>query len=308
MQMLKRIMLTFVALMFSHVAMAEKETQTLILNLKDKVHGIAKVPVEISYPNKGDGPFPLIITQHGSTRDGHIFKGRLGKSDEYSRRLMMAAVQQGYAVAVIDAFYKKGLKGSDKQKFPKASQYGLQLAKRLAKDPKIDAKNISYTGFSYGAAQVNRMLLATQNSKKGFDFAALVAAEPGCNAFVEPSNYPVPYLVLKGGESHYQSEPCEIMISLYKNAGMNISLKEFPKSNHFFSHNGQVVKGVAVNGCPDNPMIITKKGPVWHKDGTRVKKSERSACFTKTGGKGKSREDLDDAVAAVINFITEHRR
>jgi len=307
--MIKKLFSIVFFVLLSTSAMAEKISETTIYTFKERVFGEMEVPVELSIPTTGEGPFPLIITQHGSTRDGHSFEGRKGKTDEYSRRLMMAATKRGYAVAVIDAFYKKRLKGSDKKKFPQAVQYGFQVAKILAKDPRIDAKNISYTGFSYGAAQVNRMLRASVDKKRSFDFAALAAAEPGCNAFLEPQNYPVPYLVLKGGESHYQSEPCEIMIDLYRKAGMDVTLKTFPKSNHFFSHNGQIVKGVAVNGCPDNPMIITRKGAVWHKDGAKVSKKERrSACMTKTGGKGKSREDLDDAVDAVITFFDTHRR
>ena len=307
--MLNKIFLTSLLMCLSVFAYAEKISETQIYKFKEGVYGTSDVPVELSYPASGQGPFPLIITQHGSTRDGHSFQGRKGKTDEYSRRLMKAATERGYAVAVIDAFYKKGLKGSDKKKFPQAWKYGVQVARTLAQDPRIDAQNVSYTGFSYGAAQANRMLRATVMKDRGFDFAAIAAAEPGCNTIVEPRAYPVPLLVLKGGESHYQTQPCEIMVNLYRDAGMDVSVEIFPKSNHFFSHNGQIVRGMAVNGCPDNPIILTKDGPVWFKDGTAVAKSERrSACMTKTGGKGKSREDLNDVVEAVLSFFDATRR
>jgi hypothetical protein len=35
--------------------------------------------------------------------------------------------------------------------------------------------------------------------------------------------------------------------------------KIFPKSNHFFSHNEKILKGIAFNGFGDNAVVISKK-------------------------------------------------
>ncbi len=196
----------------------------------------------------------------------------------------MAATKRGYAVAVIDAFYKKGLKGSSKTKFPQASKYGAKVAALLAEDPRIDANNIYYTGFSYGATQVNRMLKFSQMSEANINFAAMAAAEPGCNVFLEPRNYETPLLVLKGEKSHYQPKPCKTMVDLYRDAGMTVEYLSFPKSNHFFSHNGKIVRGTAVNGCADDPVIITNKGYFFLSGNAADRKAIRKKCFTNQGG------------------------
>ena len=75
------------------------------------------VPVQLSLPSGSiQPPYPLIITQHGSTPDKRFAEG-LGNTDEYSHRLTKMATKRGYAVAAIDAFYGKNLQPTDKRKF-----------------------------------------------------------------------------------------------------------------------------------------------------------------------------------------------
>jgi hypothetical protein len=64
-----------------------------------------EVLVEISLPKDIEGKLPVIITQHGSTRDGKKIED--GAIDEYSKRVIEEGIKQGFAVAAIDAFYKK---------------------------------------------------------------------------------------------------------------------------------------------------------------------------------------------------------
>jgi hypothetical protein len=94
------------------------------------------------------------------------------------------------------------------------------------------------------------------------------------------------------------------MIDLYSSAGADANLKIFPKSNHFFSHNGKIVKGVAFNGCGDNPVIISKNNNFNFLDGSVANpKNIRKKCFTKTSGSGKTREDLKLVIDASISFF-----
>ena len=135
-------------------------------------------------------------------------------------------------------------------------------------------------------------------------WAGIVSLEPPCNIFHEQRDFITPILVLKGGESHYEPKPCKTMIDLYVSKGTDAELIIFPNSNHFFSHNGKIVKGVAFNGCGDNPVLIGINKKLRFLDGSQANpKIVRKKCFTKTGGSGKSREDLKLAIDISIKFF-----
>ena len=69
-------------------------------------------------------------------------------------------------------------------------------------------------------------------------------------------------------------------------------------------NNGKIVKGVAFNGCGDNPVIIGIRNSLQFLDGSMTNwKIIRKKCFTKTGGSGKSREDLKLAIDSSISFL-----
>ena len=80
----------------------------------------------------------------------------------------------------------------------------------------------------------------------------------------------------------------------------------YPKSNHYFSHNGEITRGIAFNGCNDNPIIM-QDNKVWaFLNGEKANREIAvKRCMTKTGGSGKSREDLDLAIDASITFFKE---
>ena len=78
----------------------------------------SEVIVEISFPKRYSGKLPVIITQHGSTRDGKKIQD--GATDEYSKRIIKEGTKQGFAVAALDAFYKKPIKAHEKTRFPDA--------------------------------------------------------------------------------------------------------------------------------------------------------------------------------------------
>ena len=85
-----------------------------------------------------------------------------------------------------------------------------------------------------------------------------------------------------------------MMKKMSKNAGSNSKMVIFPKSNHFFSHNGKFVKRKAVNGCADNPVVITKKDGAVFLDGSlATSEIVGKKCRTQRAGSGKTGEDLD---------------
>lgn len=249
---------------------------------------------------------PLIITQHGSNRDGVIFPGGVGRTDEYSSRLMREGTKRGFAVAALDAFYKTSLDPLDKGKFPNAHNYALDLKEILAKDQRFDPNNFFYTGFSYGAGQVNKSV-DIRTDFKFLPWRAIAAAEPGCNIISEPAKVPFPVLMIKGSESHYHIEPCQYFARLLKSAGVSIELTIIEGANHFFSTDGRIVEGKAVNGCRFNP-VIRKKDRFEFADGTpATRASIRQKCFTKTGGAGKNRLLLDGVIERVLRYFDRHK-
>ena len=277
-------------------------TETKIVNISERAYGLAEVAIEMTIPD-GPGPFPVIITQHGSERDGRAFKEGEGATDEYSKRLIEKAVERGFAVIALDAFCKKNLTAGDKTKFPSAEFYAGYLRDGIGTDQRLDSKNSFYTGFSYGGKSV----LSTLYRPDVVRWRALVAAEPDCNSFPAPPRVAIPpILIMKGGESHYPPVACENLKKFYAKADMQIDWKLFPKSNHYFSHNGKIVNGLAFNGCSENPVVVYGRDKFTRVDGTAITREEIGKCFTKKAGSGKSREDLNDAVDTAIGFFTQH--
>ena len=264
-----------------------------------------EVLVEISFPKDTKGKLPIIITQHGSTRDGKKIED--GAIDEYSKRIIEEGTKQGFAVAAIDAFYKKEIKPTDKTLFPNATVYANNLRKILVEDDRFDKNKIFYTGFSYGAEQVLKTIGAPFNSENPKSWKAVVAAEPGCNSFHQPVKLSFPLLLIKGEESHYYIEPCKILEKELLKKGNNVSMVVLPKANHYFSTNGKIGKGIAVNGCRYNPIIRKSDGTQQMYDGSKISKKEaRKKCLTSESGKGKNRKKLNEAVKLAVDFFKDN--
>ena len=264
-----------------------------------------EVLVEISLPKEIKGKLPIIITQHGSTRDGKKIED--GAIDEYSKRIIEEGTKQGFAVAAIDAFYKKEVKPTDKTIFPNATEYANNLRKILVADNRFDKNKIFYTGFSYGAEQVLKTIGAPFNNQNPKSWRAVVAAEPGCNAFHQPVKLNFPVLIIKGEESHYYIEPCKILEKEMLKKGNNVSIVVLPKANHYFSTNGKIGKGIAVNGCRYNPIIKKSDGTQQMYDGSKISRKEaRKKCLTSESGKGKNRKKLNEVVKLTVDFFKEN--
>ena len=295
---------------FSCVVMAtEKPTYTSeVFKFKSTSRSVEKpVIAMIAIPLKVHGPLPVIITQHGSSRDGVVFTGGEGRTDEYSTRLIREGTKRGFAVVAIDAFYKTRIKPVDKGKFPNAIQYALDLKEILARDARFDRVNIFYTGFSYGASQVNKSV-DIRTDFKSIPWRATAAAEPGCNVISEPVQVSFPIMLIKGSESHYYPEPCRYFEQLLGAAGINVTLSIIEGANHFFSTNGRITRGVAVNGCRFNPIIRKQDGTVQFSDGSpATRRLIKQKCFTKDAGSGKNRLLLDGVIDQVLDFFDAHR-
>ena len=280
------------------------KTETIFLKNFNKKHS-KTFAVSLNFPIQKKGPFPVIISQHGSNRDGLVFKGGLGRTDEFTTRLIKKGTQMGFAVVAIDAFFSTNLEPTDKGKFPYAFKYAIQLKELLSKQKRFQKKNIFYTGFSYGAGQVLKSFDARTDYQGQF-WRAIAAVEPGCNIVSQPVGVPFPLLIIKGTESHYYKEPCEFYVKLLRQKHNRVLFKLVEGGNHFFSSNGKIVDGIAVNGCRYNPVLRKSDGTFVFANGIpTTRKIFRKKCITNEAGAGKNRVYLDYVVRAVLNFFSK---
>ena len=265
------------------------------------------VLAQIYFPKNNNRKLPVIIHQHGSTRDGLEFKEWGGNSDEWGKRLVKKALERGYAVALLDTFYKRKLKPTDKEKFPNSVLAALELSYILSQDERFNKSKIFYTGFSYGASNV----LKLQDERSAYNniFKAAVAAEPSCNIVSIPYKSNTATLIIKGEESHYHPIACEYYFKMIKKMGNKIEYVSIPKVNHFFSLNGSITTGKAVNGCSDNIVIRLPKRKFKFADGTPTNREEvLKKCYTTEAGKGRTREKLNEAIDIALNFIDKYNK
>ena len=109
-------LIKYITIFFFGIFLNASATEYLRFNSEDKKFpNHTEVLVEISFPKEFSGKLPLIITQHGSTRDGK--KMQDGATDEYSKRIIKEGTKQGFAVAAIDAFTKNPLQQMIKRVF-----------------------------------------------------------------------------------------------------------------------------------------------------------------------------------------------
>tara|TARA_A100000164_G_scaffold297586_1_gene271907 strand:+ start:634 stop:1587 length:954 start_codon:yes stop_codon:yes gene_type:complete len=284
----------------------DKNIEVIKFQVPDhKFPGKDDVLAQIHFPKNNNKKLSVIIHQHGSTRDGLKFKKWGGKTDEWGKRLIDKANKRGYAVALLDTFYKRKLKPTDKEKFPNAVLAALELSYILSQDERFNKSKIFYTGFSYGASNV--MKLQDERSAYNNIFKAAVAAEPSCNIVSNPYKTKTATLIIKGEESHYYPVACKYYFNMIKNMGNEIEYTSIPKVNHFFSLNGSITKGKAVNGCSENIVIRLPKRKYKFADGTPTTREDvLKKCFTTEAGKGRTREKLDEAIDLALNFIDKY--
>jgi predicted peptidase len=174
-----------------------------------------KVRAALYIPDMGSAPYPLVITQHGSSPEVKLGKcpvfGRSEdcvKTDVFSSKLLKSALEKGFAVAVIDAFSDIGAGKDNKLAFPDATSYAHALREKLVQDARLDPERFFYTGWSYGGHSVlNTMLYRTQDR-----WRAIAPVEAGCQFQPAAKTLPYPVLFVMGAESHYPPKPCLYLV------------------------------------------------------------------------------------------------
>jgi len=264
---------------------------------------------EVHFPKDTINKFPLIVVQHGSSRKGYKFKKEGGKSDEFSKNILKQGLENGYAVAVVDMFYKGPDVGSNKGSFPNGNQANM-FTKRILSvvyKNKINIDQIFYTGFSWGGdTTLGYLHNFYQSTKFNPYWKALAAVEPSCNRVQEPVKYQFPILIVKAEKSHYAPKPCIYYQNMIKEKGNNIDLVIIPGVNHYFSSDMKAVQGIAVNGCADN-IAIKKLDGTWIRANGQSSSGKPSECFGTNVIAGNNYKKMSEAANEVIKFFNKYR-
>lgn len=258
----------------------------------------------------GEVAIPLIISQHGSSPTESygqcpIFGSRKNcvMTDVFTKELIRQATQEGFAIAVIDAFSELGASKSDKTKFPNATKYAVHLRGELRSDPRFDQSRIYYTGFSYGGLSGVNVLY-----NRAADFRAIAPVEAGCQ--IQPIAQMVSYGVLfvLGDRSHYPPKPCLYLQQALKVQGADARAVVIAGANHNFGVGASKTgPSRSLNGCTDNHVIIDGKN--WrHVDGKPTnRKDALEACTTPVGYSSDDITKMPEAVTYVVKFFAEQR-
>jgi dienelactone hydrolase len=260
-------------------------------------------------PSAG-GAFPLIIAQHGSSPTEAygqcpLFGSRKNcvMTDVFTKELVRQATEEGFAVAVIDAFSELGVSSADKTRFPNATRYAVHLRGAIRSDPQFDQSRIYYTGFSYGGHSVMNIL-----HDRAAPFKAIAPVEAGCQ--IQPVARLVPYGVLfvLGDRSHYPPKPCLYLQQALHAQGVDARAVVIAGANHNFGVGASKTgPSRSLNGCTDNHVIID--GPHWrHVDGKATNRKDAvEACTTLVGYSSNDIEKMSEAVSHVVKFFAQQK-
>ena len=265
------------------------------------------IAAEINFPKQQLDQYPVIVVQHGSSRNGYKFKSEGGKSDEFSKNIVKKGLENGYVVVVPDMFYNGPDVGSNKGSFPNGNQANLVLKRILSKDKRLDINNIFYTGFSWGGDTTLAYLNNFYQSDRFQPFwKALAAVEPSCNRVQQPVKYRFPILIVKAEKSHYAPKPCIFYKDMILKQSNNIDLVIIPGVNHYFSSDMKEVKGMAVNACADN-IVIKQLDGTWVRADGQPSSGKPQECFGTRVIAGKNYKKMPEAADEVIKFFSQYK-
>jgi len=258
----------------------------------------------------GEVAAPLIIAQHGSSPTESygqcpLFGSRKDcvKTDVFTKELVRQATQEGFALAVIDAYSELGVTSADKTRFPNATRYATHLRDAIRADQRFDQSRIYYTGFSYGGHSVMNML-----HDRAAHFRAIAPVEAGCQ--IQPIARQVQYAVLfvLGDRSHYPPKPCLYLQQALLAQGADARAVVIAGANHNFGLGASKTgPSRSLNGCTDNHVIVD--GPNWrHADGKPTNRKDAvDACTTLVGHSSNDITKMPEAVSHVVKFFAEQK-
>lgn len=266
-----------------------------------------EVLAEVHLPKNASVPYPVIITQHGSSQRVSFENGE-GRTDVFSKSVIEQGTANGFAVIAIDAFYKKGLTSTRKPEFPGAISYAFDLKSIVSKDPRFDNTRIFYTGWSYGGiTTLSAFTEMYQNDAT--PWRAVAPSEAGCQFQPKAIKLAYPVIFVMGEESHYPPKPCLYYADRLKEQGNIVETVVIPKANHHYSTYGRGRSGrsLSLNGCTDNP-VIRDRNKLYHVDGRpTTREAAWKECTTWNAGDGGAEDKLELSVKYIIDFFGRYK-
>ena len=236
------------------------------IEIKDGTY--KKSPIEIdafiSYPKKGDGPFPVLVFAHSSG-------GSLLFTDEwfkFNRQVAKSLHKKGIAVMFLDNFAPRGTYTTyaDQQKVTHWSTYidAFKALEYLSKQPKVNIKKIGITGWSRGgmiSLMVAEKRLRDILVSKDLYFAAAQPRSPDCTTSMFRNPQPIKetktWMVLGGADDYTLAEDCVEQGERIKAKGGDIEIMVKKGWHHGFTANYEVeYEGdpMIFHNCPDSLM------------------------------------------------------
>ena len=166
------------------------------IEIKDGTYKKSPIEVDafISYPKKGNGPFPVVVFAHSSG-------GPLMFTDEwfkFERLVAKSLLKKGIAVMFLDNFASRGTYTTyaNQQKVTHWSTYidAFKALEYLSKQPKVNINKIGITGWSRGgmiSLMVSEKRLRDILVSKDLFFAAAQPQSPDCTSMMFRNPQPI---------------------------------------------------------------------------------------------------------------------
>jgi dienelactone hydrolase len=257
---------------------------------------------ELRLPAGTTAKVPAVILIHGSGGIG-------GAMDMWVHNLNQA----GIATFVVDTFSGRGIVSTvqDQTQLGSVSMMvdAYKALELISTHPKIDAKHIYIMGFSKGA--VASIFSATTRFKKMYggqaQFAGHIGLYTPCNTrFIGDTEVTgAPMRLFHGITDDYVNViPCRGFVDELKKKGIDISLTEFPNSDH--SYDGpltpnrlEIPKAQSTRNCI---FVEDKPGNLINSESKAVF-TYTDPCIATGAHVGYNAESTKETIKAVISFI-----
>ena len=246
------------------------------IEIKDGTY--KKSPIEIdafiSYPKKGDGPFPVLVFAHASG-------GPLLFTDEwfkFNRQVAKLLQKKGIAVMFLDNFAPRGTYTTyaNQQKVTHWSTYidAFKALEYLSKQPKVNIKKIGITGWSRGgmiSLMVAEKRLRDILVSKDLYFAAAQPRSPDCWSIgmfrnPQPIKETKTWLVLGGKDDYTLAKHCVIQGEKIKANGGDIEITVKKGWGHGFLGNWKASYQEEPQTFYNCPPYYTEDDGSWNKE------------------------------------------
>lgn len=268
---------------------------------------------ELHLPAEGNGPFPVVILQHGSGHPLYL--------NAWWDIAIPALLDSGIGAFVANSYDGRSIGGTsgDQRKLSKAARIvdALMALKSLSAHPGVDPARVGVTGYSFGGIvaieTADRRTVEAVLGKK-LKFAAHLPVYPSCGshrALIDMTGSPMLFLV--GREDDYTPAPfCEAYIPKLQAAGVPAAIKVYPDAGHGFVkvQDRYLSKAATFNDCG----ISTINAEGYHEFGNLSEKGMTwsqmiVAAFKKCGARGASlygtRTSQHHALQDTVDFFVK---